>query len=80
MEINLNPEDRLLLDKLMTSGVFQSEEELIHRSLEALQQHEEWKLDLNKKIAEGLADIERDDLIEDVAIEELLNSYVRKSA
>jgi putative addiction module CopG family antidote len=80
MEISLTQEDRELLGKLMASGRYKSEEDLIHTSLTVLKEHEEWKRDLNDKIAEGLADIERGDLIADTEIEALLQSYVRKSA
>ncbi len=80
MEITLSADDRELLDELMSSGRFKSEDELIHASHTAFKEQEDWKRDLNEKIAEGLADIDRGDLIQDTEVEAILQTYVRKTA
>jgi putative addiction module CopG family antidote len=42
MTVNLRPEDEKLIQKQLSSGVFQSAEEVIHRALESLEAEEAW--------------------------------------
>jgi len=63
MAISLKPEDKNLIQKRMKSGIFKSVEEVIHDALASQDSEAEWLIDnkvsINKKIARGVAQLDR---------------------
>jgi putative addiction module CopG family antidote len=80
MEITLTPEDQKLVDELAASGRFQSPSDVVHASLLIMQEEEQWRNEARAKIDEGLEAIERGDLVQQEEVEQMLQSFMRKSA
>jgi len=80
MEIPLTAEDQKLIDELVASGRFESPSDVINASLLILQEEERWRTEARSKIDEGLDAIERGDAVEQKEVEQMLQSFMRKSA
>ena len=63
MEITLRPEDEQIIRRRLDSGIYSNANEVVHRALESLDAEEGWlqanREALNKKIARGLAHLDR---------------------
>ncbi|HZY62276.1 MAG TPA: hypothetical protein VFE38_07095 [Edaphobacter sp.] len=80
MKITLTSEDQKLIDELSASGRFQSPSDVIHASLLVMQEEEHWRAETRTKIDEGLDALERGDVVSQEEVEQMLQSFMRKSA
>jgi antitoxin ParD1/3/4 len=83
MSIQLKPEHEQLIQTRLASGKYENADDVIAKALKLLEEwekgYQEWEEDTRKKIAIGLAQIERGEVVDGEVVMAQLQDKIRKA-
>ena len=83
MNIQLKPEHEQLIQTRLASGRYENADDVIVKALKLLEEwekgYQEWEEETRKKIAVGLAQIERGEVVDGEVVMALLQDKIRKA-
>ena len=80
MEIDLNAEDRELIERLVQQGRFASAEDVISVSLSLMQEEAEWKQYAQQRVDAGVEALTTNDFASEQEVDALFSKYRQHTA
>lgn len=79
MNVALTPELEALIQSKLASGLYKNAAEVVREGLRLLAEQDEWKAEVRRKIAEGLAQAQAGKLVDSDAARERLSKRIDRT-